>query len=275
MLHFSYPRGVDDEMQLKEVRKQTGLSEKAIRYYEHQDLIHVEKNNGRKIYDDSTIHRLRQIKWLREHECSIHEIQELFEQDTIDELLQEKLEEVDQSMIQLYQKKFELLQVMQTKEIPEAKPRSNTNLKASYMMVVKMNQFMGWLNVFLFVVAFLLCFLLKEYELFLSIILVFMLLCVLLYKSKLEPTLDFIKNSNDIAISLVEVIIRSIMNFTAHLGISWVALNNSLTIYHKLMNTGELDFLGVCLMLIGIAPSCMILLWSVLHNFQYRTYYHS
>lgn len=112
---------------------------------------------------------------------------------------------------------------MQTKEIPEAKPRSNTNLKASYMMVVKMNQFMGWLNVFLFVVAFLLCFLLKEYELFLSIILVFMLLCVLLYKSKLEPTLDFIKNSNDIAISLVEVIIRSIMNFTAHLGISWVA----------------------------------------------------
>lgn len=164
---------------------------------------------------------------------------------------------------------------MQTKEIPEAKPRSNTNLKASYMMVVNMDQFMGWLNVFLFVVAFLLCFLLKEYELFLSIILVFMLLCVLLYKSKLEPTLDFIKNSNDIAISLVEVIIRSIMNFTAHLGISWVALNNSLTIYQKLMNTGELDFLGICLMLIGIAPSCMILLWSILHNFQYRTYYHS
>lgn len=275
MLHFSYPRGVDDEMQLKEVRKQTGLSEKAIRYYEHQNLIHIEKNNGRKTYDDPTIHRLKQIKWLREHECSIHEIQELFEQSTIDELLQEKLEEVDQSMIQLYQKKLELLQAMQTKEIPEAKPRSNTNLKASYMMVVNMDQFMGWLNVFLFVVAFLLCFLLKEYELFLPIILVLMLLCIFLYKSKLEPALDFIKSSNDFAISLVEVIIRSAVNFTAHLGISWIALNNSLTIYHKLMNTGELDFLGVCFMLIGIAPSCMILLWSILHNFQYRTYYHS
>lgn len=99
MLHFSYPRGVDDEMQLKEVRKHTGLSEKAIRYYEHQNLIHIEKNNGRKTYDDPTIHRLKQIKWLREHECSIHEIQQLFEQGVMYELLQEKLNEIDSSMI--------------------------------------------------------------------------------------------------------------------------------------------------------------------------------
>lgn len=116
MLHFSYPRGVDDEMQLKEAQKQTGLSEKAIRYYEHQDLIHVEKNNGRKIYDDITIHRLKQIKWLREHECSIHEIQQIFEQGAMDELLQEKLNEIDSSMIQLYQKKLELLLLCKQKK---------------------------------------------------------------------------------------------------------------------------------------------------------------
>lgn len=278
MINFFHIERNDDEMQLKEVQKQTGLSEKAIRYYEHQNLIQVEKNNGRKIYDDSTIHRLRQIKWLREHECSIHEIQELFEQGTIDELLQEKRKEIDQSMIQLYQKKLELLQVMQTKAIPEAKPRSNTNLKASYMMIVNMDRFMGWLNVFLFIVAFLLCFLLcfliKEYELFLPIILVLMLLCVLLYKSKLEPALDFIKSSNDSAISLVEVIIRCLLDFTAHLGISWITLNNGRNLYHKLMDIGTLDILDICLVLIGTAPLCMILFWSISHHFQYRAYFH-
>lgn len=275
MLHFSYPRGVDDEMQLKEVRKQTGLSEKAIRYYEHQNLIHVEKNNGRKIYDDSTIHRLRQIKWLREHECSIHEIQELFEQSTIDELLQEKLEEVDQSMIQLYQKKLELLQVMQTKEIPEAKPRSNTNLKASYMMVVNMDQFMGWLNVCLFILAFFICFHLKNYELILPIILGLMMLCTFLYKSILEPTLECMKNYQAVAISLKEVLIRSLLNFTSHLGITWIAIFNSLNILNKVITTGKLEFLDFCLIVIGIIPSCVILFWSISHNFQYRAYFHT
>ena len=62
-------------MQLKEVMKETGLSARAIKYYEEQKLIHFRKEeNGYRCDTSEDVHILRRISVYRKLGISIMDI---------------------------------------------------------------------------------------------------------------------------------------------------------------------------------------------------------
>ncbi len=65
-------------MKINEVAKKTGLTKKAIRYYEEKELIHVEVNeeNGYKLYSEDNVEDLQVIAFLRNMDMPVMTIKE-------------------------------------------------------------------------------------------------------------------------------------------------------------------------------------------------------
>ena len=64
-------------MLVSDVESITGLSKKSIRYYEEVGLVHPTRNteNDYRIYSLEDIEKLKRIKFLRELNVSIHDMQ--------------------------------------------------------------------------------------------------------------------------------------------------------------------------------------------------------
>ena len=107
-------------MQLKEVMKETGLSARAIKYYEEQKLITVKKEeNGYRCYTSEDVQILRRISVYRKLGISIVDIRALLKGEK-KEILQKILEE-KQKEHALHQKQIEALkQLIEHGEIQQA-----------------------------------------------------------------------------------------------------------------------------------------------------------
>ena len=107
-------------MQLKEVMKETGLSARAIKYYEQQKLIHVRKEeNGYRCYTSKDVQILRRISVYRKLGILIVDIRSLLKEQK-KEILQKILEE-KQKELALHQKQIEALkQLIEHGEIQQA-----------------------------------------------------------------------------------------------------------------------------------------------------------
>ena len=80
-------------MKIKEAEERTGLTRKAIRYYEENGLIHpTQKENGYKDYDSATIQRLLIIKKLRLLDFSVTEVRLYLSGGAPSSILEEKIQ---------------------------------------------------------------------------------------------------------------------------------------------------------------------------------------
>lgn len=87
-------------MQIKEVMKQTGMSKKAINYYESKGLIKVSKHdNGYRDYDEEAIAQLWRIKVLRRLDFSISDIEEAMN-GSWESVFQEHFDTIDKRIAQ-------------------------------------------------------------------------------------------------------------------------------------------------------------------------------
>ena len=78
-------------MKIKEAEERTGLTRKAIRYYEENGLIHpTQKENGYKDYDSRAIQRLLIIKKLRLLDFSVTEVRLYLSGGAPSSILEEK-----------------------------------------------------------------------------------------------------------------------------------------------------------------------------------------
>lgn len=84
-------------MLIREVVKETGLTKKAIRFYEDKGLLSVQRQqNGYRSYSDDSILTLKKIKMLRSCGVSISDIKLLFgNMMTVEELLAKRKKEVE------------------------------------------------------------------------------------------------------------------------------------------------------------------------------------
>ena len=81
--------------------QQTGMSKKALQYYEDKHLIHVKKDsNGYRIYDEVCLKRLWNIKVLRKLDFSIAEIYEILNGSDREEIFSQHFNEIDRRMAQ-------------------------------------------------------------------------------------------------------------------------------------------------------------------------------
>ncbi|MGX8833642.1 MerR family transcriptional regulator [Amedibacillus sp. YH-ame6] len=88
-------------MKIQEVIKTTGLSKKALQYYEDKGLIEVQKNSsGYREYDELNLKRLWEIKVLRELDFSIIEIESIIHNVQREQIFQEHFNEIDKRMAQ-------------------------------------------------------------------------------------------------------------------------------------------------------------------------------
>ncbi|MEG0273564.1 MAG: MerR family transcriptional regulator, partial [Longicatena sp.] len=86
---------------IQEVIKTTGLSKKALQYYEDKGLIEVQKDSsGYREYDELNLKRLWEIKVLRELDFSIIEIESIIHNVQREQIFQEHFNEIDKRMAQ-------------------------------------------------------------------------------------------------------------------------------------------------------------------------------
>lgn len=88
-------------MRIKEVEQRTGLTRKAIRYYEESGLIKVEKeNDGYKNYLNQHVDELMKIKQLRLLDLSIPEIGEYLNSKDRKSILEKKISENEEHILE-------------------------------------------------------------------------------------------------------------------------------------------------------------------------------
>lgn len=91
-------------MKINEVAKKTGLTKKAIRYYEEKELIcvNINEENGYKVYSQDNIDDLQVIAFLRNMDMPVLTIKEyLLSPNNRDEILNKHLGYIQQQMNQL------------------------------------------------------------------------------------------------------------------------------------------------------------------------------
>lgn len=86
-------------MRIKEVEDLTGLTRKAIRYYEENGLIQTVKGaNGYKEYDEETVKCLLEIKKLRLLDFSVSDIAAYQNDRNWEQIVKEKIEETEDAI---------------------------------------------------------------------------------------------------------------------------------------------------------------------------------
>lgn len=105
-------------MKLKEAMQETGLTQKAIRYYEQQGLIQpIKQANGYKEYDTHTIQQLHYIKAFRDLQFSMAEVQILLNQEEQKQkVLLDKIRACEEQILRLDTMKTQLREILEKKE---------------------------------------------------------------------------------------------------------------------------------------------------------------
>lgn len=101
-------------MLAKDVMKETGITKKALEYYENKNLIHPKRSlSNYRNYDNQDIIRIKQILLLRELDFSVDEIYQLLINHN-DTLFDDKQKEIERD---IYNLQTNLLYLDQTKEM--------------------------------------------------------------------------------------------------------------------------------------------------------------
>lgn len=108
-------------MLLKETMKVTGLSKKAIQYYEDKGLVAPKKlKNGYRDYDEACILQLKKIKHMRALHMSMVQIQMIFQGKAEPcNVYGEQLKEVERSITLLQQQKSSLEELIKGNDLME------------------------------------------------------------------------------------------------------------------------------------------------------------
>ena len=86
-------------MFINEVEHLVGLSKKSIRYYEENGLLNPKRNteNSYRIYDDKDIEKLKVIKFLRELDVPVKELQQLNRGEiTLQECMSDRIRKISE-----------------------------------------------------------------------------------------------------------------------------------------------------------------------------------
>lgn len=92
-------------MLFHEVIKETGITKKALLYYEEKGLIEVLRNeNGYREYREDQLLILWKIKVLRQLDFSISEIENILKKEHDEEIFQDHFNEIDKRITMSYTK---------------------------------------------------------------------------------------------------------------------------------------------------------------------------
>lgn len=144
-------------MQIREVEIKTGLTKKAIRYYEENGLIITDKKcNGYKEYDDVAFEKLLKIKQLRLLDFTIPEIKSYFADGDAREIVSKKLREHEQRLQQTYAIKRMLEEMLAGKSIDNmyVEQKLLQERKKQYLYIRNKNFAYGIINLFLIVIIY-------------------------------------------------------------------------------------------------------------------------
>ena len=96
-------------MKINEIAEQTGLSRRAVKYYEEKGLLHVVRDaNGYRNYSDENLRLLKEISVYRKLGIDISDIRKLL--DGTEEGLLKKIYEEKKASLHMEQKELEALQ---------------------------------------------------------------------------------------------------------------------------------------------------------------------
>jgi len=152
-------------MQLKEVLEKTGLTKKALRYYEDAGLFQVErKANGYKDYSEENLKKLESIKKLRDLDFSVEEIKQILKDDEKKQrVITKKINENEQILSRHYRKKEILLALNEGRNIKEMDTRDLEEIRDTPFMYIKnIYKIFGWMNLISFLLIFTYYIFLKE-----------------------------------------------------------------------------------------------------------------
>ncbi|MFB6467197.1 MerR family transcriptional regulator [Cytobacillus sp. Hz8] len=122
-------------MKLSEVMKTTGLTRKAIYFYEEKGLIHPikEKDNSYRIYSEGDINKLKQIKVLRHLDIPVKQIKEFLEDP-------KKFHKMMEKQLEVIRKKIHVLG--ETEIIIQALLMDNNHPKSLSKDLDKLNRYL-------------------------------------------------------------------------------------------------------------------------------------
>ncbi|MCD8510102.1 MAG: MerR family transcriptional regulator [Bacillus sp. (in: Bacteria)] len=144
-------------MQIKEVEEKTGLTKKAIRYYEESGLIQTtRKENRYKEYSQETVDTLLHIKQLRLLDFSIEEIKRIFSKENHEDIIHNKLKQNEEKLKQAYGVK-QILEKMLDGESVRAMDVEGLILeekKQAYSYIRNNNLMFGLVNVVAFLAIY-------------------------------------------------------------------------------------------------------------------------
>ena len=139
-------------MRIKEVEDLTGLTRKAIRYYEENGLIQTVKGaNGYKEYDEETVKCLLEIKKLRLLDFSVSDIAAYQNDRNWEQIVKEKIEETEDAIKTAGRRKKLLEQVQKGKALSELDVEQELwKKKMGIQEILTKNSVFGICNLILF-----------------------------------------------------------------------------------------------------------------------------
>ena len=139
-------------MRIKEVEDLTGLTRKAIRYYEENGLIQTVKGaNGYKEYDEETVKCLLEIKKLRLLDFSVSDIAAYQNDRNWEQIVKEKIEETEDAIKTAGRRKKLLEQVQKGKALSELDVEQELwKKKMGIQEILMKNSVFGICNLILF-----------------------------------------------------------------------------------------------------------------------------
>lgn len=134
-------------MLLKEVKDRSGLSKKAIQYYEGQGFLHPEKlDNGYRNYDDECLHTLCYIKELRSLGMCVAQIRSiLIDHVYPPQVYVEAMHHIDERMNELYKQKQVLNSMV--KEQGNQRDVVSVYRRYPYMFIDRVDRLIGWIHI--------------------------------------------------------------------------------------------------------------------------------
>ena len=144
-------------MQIKEVEMTTGLTKKAIRYYEECGLIKIaKKENGYKEYNEEDVDALLLIKKYRLLDFSVEDIHKYMNNEDCREVIGEKLAKNEEKILQAHQVKQILDRMLNGEKIKDmdVEKKLLEEKKKGYIYIKNNNLLFGIMNLIVFICVY-------------------------------------------------------------------------------------------------------------------------
>lgn len=143
-------------MLLKEVMQVTGLSKKAIQYYEEKGLIQPKRlANGYRDYDEVCIKKLQEISVLRSLDFDVPDILKILTMDYVDDVYDRAKHYVDEKTNQLQLQKYAITELQKSQSIAHVEKLLQQDVSYPYFYTHQLHYLYGTGNLIMLLVAFL------------------------------------------------------------------------------------------------------------------------